>query len=202
MKISSKFNHAVLVSISFVAFSSLAAPGGVSSPGLWLKSDDAGDISTAWKDHSDNNNPVEAVADSGEAPWELTAADSDHNFHPYTTGYSSNRLFLEPDASFVVDEKSPTPLTILTVTRNESVLADDVTARITGLDNLNYGSSSPARELGISLMGMDTENPGQLQISLESDDFFGISEYRYSNSIPLSQNLLSHSVIGLSLIHI
>ena len=196
MKISSKFNHAVLVSISFVAFSSLAAPGGVSSPGLWLKSDDAGDISTAWKDHSDNNNPVEAVADSGEAPWELTAADSDHNFHPYTTGYSSNRLFLEPDASFVVDEKSPTPLTILTVTRNESVLADDVTARITGLDNLNYGSSSPAREPGISLMGMDTENPGQLQISLESDDFFGISEYRYSNSIPLSQNLLSHSVIG------
>jgi hypothetical protein len=196
MKISSKFNHAVLVSISFVAFSSLAAPGGVSSPGLWLKSDDAGDISTAWKDHSDNNNPVEAVADSGEAPWELTAADSDHNFHPYTTGYSSNRLFLEADASFVVDEKSPTPLTILTVTRNESVLADDVTARITGLDNLNYGSSSPAREPGISLMGMDTENPGQLQISLESDDFFGISEYRYSNSIPLSQNLLSHSVIG------
>ena len=142
------------------------------------------------------------MADSGEAPWELTAADSDHNFHPYTTGYSSNRLFLEPDASFVVDEKSPTPLTILTVTRNESVLLGDNTARITGLDSINYGSTSPAREPGLSFMGADTESPGTIQVSLDLDDGIGFPIHNYTNQIPLSQNLLSHSVIGLSLIHI
>lgn len=197
MTISIRIGRTFLVLLPFVASTSFAAPGGVSSPGVWLKADDAGDISIAWKDHSINNNPVEAIADSGEVPWALSAADSAHNFHPYTTGYSANKLFLEADASFVVDDDNQTPLTILTVTRNETFVESTTAARITGLDDFNYGTVSPAREPGISLMGLESDYPGQLEVSLESVENLGFPEFQYSaTAIPLSQNVLSHTTIG------
>ena len=95
-----------------------AAPGGVSEPGFWVRSDDAGtDISLAWKDHSVNANDIEAYVDE-EAPWALSAADAQHNFHPFVRGFSRNRMFVETDASFVPSGTQTTPLTVVTVTRN------------------------------------------------------------------------------------
>ena len=64
------------------------SPGGVSGPDLWIKSDDAGTIATAWKDHSVHADDIPAVG-----VWTLTPADRAHNFHPYTTGYTASRLF-------------------------------------------------------------------------------------------------------------
>lgn len=197
MNISKTLSYVVIVLSAFTVSTSIAAPGGVSTPGLWLKSDDAGDISIAWKDSSGNNNPVEAVVSAESQPWALSLSSSDHNFHPYTTGYTSGRLFLEAEASFVSGEQNPTPLTILTVTRSDTLPSGDVAALITGLDDLNYGFSSPAREPGISLLGTESDNPGLLQVSLESVANLGFPEYRYAAStVPLSQNLLSHTVIG------
>lgn len=62
-------------------------PGGVSGAVFWVKSDDAGTIATAWKDQAQGDHipNVGAVA--------LSAADRNHNFHPYTTGYSSSKYF-------------------------------------------------------------------------------------------------------------
>lgn len=64
------------------------SPGGVAAPDFWIKSDDAGTISTAWKDHSANADNIPAVG-----TWTLSPADRAHNFHPYTTGYSSTKYF-------------------------------------------------------------------------------------------------------------
>ncbi|GGH20772.1 hypothetical protein FAZ19_15500 [Sphingobacterium alkalisoli] len=64
------------------------APGGVVDPDFWVKSDDAGAIETAWKDHSTYANDIPVVG-----TWTLTPADRAHNFHPYTTGYTGSKYF-------------------------------------------------------------------------------------------------------------
>lgn len=64
------------------------APGGVSAPDFWVKSDDAGTIATAWKDHSANADHIPNVGGMT-----LSAADRAHNFHPYTTGYTTSKFF-------------------------------------------------------------------------------------------------------------
>lgn len=83
----------VLICSAFLACISISqlhgqTPGGVAAPDFWIKSDDAGAIATAWKDHSANANNIPAVG-----TWALSAADRAHNFHPYTTGYSASKYF-------------------------------------------------------------------------------------------------------------
>ncbi|MCD0457531.1 hypothetical protein LPB85_19005 [Chryseobacterium sp. LC2016-27] len=65
------------------------SPGGVVGPDFWVRSDDAGTISTAWKDNSSNAQNITNVGGIILSP-----ADRIHNFHPYTTGYSSSKYFL------------------------------------------------------------------------------------------------------------
>ena len=133
-----------------------AAPGGVSfnDAGLWLKTDDAGDIAVAWKDNSGASNNVEVRVTGSAAPWALSEADAAHNFHPYTTGYQNNRLFHDTDASFVEEGDNVTPLTMIAVTRLVSLPDTDSVARITGLAN----SSLPeAAEPGLSVAGDDSD---------------------------------------------
>lgn len=64
------------------------APGGVAGADFWVKSDDAGTIATAWKDHSLNADNIPNEGGVTFAP-----ADRAHNFHPYTTGYTNSKLF-------------------------------------------------------------------------------------------------------------
>lgn len=64
------------------------SPGGVSGADFWVKSDDAGTIATAWKDQSANINNIPNVGGITLSP-----ADRDHNFHPYTTGYTATKYF-------------------------------------------------------------------------------------------------------------
>ncbi|TDQ82646.1 RCC1 domain-containing protein [Sphingobacterium yanglingense] len=83
----------VLILSTFLACISVSklhaqAPGGVSAPDFWVKSDDAGTIATAWKDHSANANNIPAVG-----IWTLSPADRAHNFHPYTTNYTGTKYF-------------------------------------------------------------------------------------------------------------
>ena len=70
------------------------SPGGVAAPDFWVKSDDAGSIATAWKDHSTNAKDIPAVG-----TWTLSSADRAHNFHPYTTGYSTTKNFHDPNTA-------------------------------------------------------------------------------------------------------
>ena len=64
------------------------APGGVQGADFWVKSDDAGTIATAWKDHSANADHIPNVGGVILSP-----ADKDHNFYPYTTGYTATKFF-------------------------------------------------------------------------------------------------------------
>ncbi|AZB26993.1 hypothetical protein EG339_21585 [Chryseobacterium bernardetii] len=64
------------------------APGGVTGPDFWVKSDDAGTMGTAWKDHSANADDIPNVGGVILSP-----ADRSHNFHPYTTGYTASKFF-------------------------------------------------------------------------------------------------------------
>jgi len=111
-------------------------PGGVEGPDFWVKSDDAGTIATAWKDHSANNNPIENVGNVT-----LAAADAAHNFHPYTTGYSSSKYFRDgasvfaPTAAYV--QRS---IGIFSAVRPTSLAL----GTITGIDNDNLYTGSPS----------------------------------------------------------
>ncbi len=84
-------NEAVYYTYDDFSLSLLATPGGVSAPDFWVKSDDAGTIATAWKDHSLNADNIPNVGTIT-----LSAADREHNFHPYTTGYSGSKYFNNP----------------------------------------------------------------------------------------------------------
>src|SRR5690606_26518398 len=73
----------------FFTFAGFAyAPGGVAGPDFWVKSDDAGTIATAWKDHSTNADDIPNVGGVTLSP-----ADRAHNFHPYTTDYTGSKYF-------------------------------------------------------------------------------------------------------------
>ncbi|KFF09780.1 hypothetical protein IW15_22240 [Chryseobacterium soli] len=65
------------------------SPGGFTAPDFWVKSNDSGAIATAWKDNSSSANNIPNVG--GVA---LSAADRNHNFYPYTTGYTAANSFI------------------------------------------------------------------------------------------------------------
>lgn len=71
-----------------------AAPGGVDGVGFWIKSNDAGSIATAWKDNSINADHIPNVGGITLSP-----ADRNHNFHPYTMGYSTSKNFYNPNSA-------------------------------------------------------------------------------------------------------
>jgi uncharacterized repeat protein (TIGR01451 family) len=119
----------------FTFAGSAVGPGGVVNPDFWVKSDDAGVIATAWKDQSNLSNPIENVGAIS-----LNSADAAHNFHPFTTGYSSTRFFRDNTSSFAPTanyiERS---IGIFSAVRPTS-FSD---GRITGTDNENNTSAEP-----------------------------------------------------------
>ncbi len=115
----------------------VVGPGGVVGVDFWVKSNDAGTIATAWKDHSNNANPIEAVG-----AWSLSAADAAHNFNPYTTGFSSTKYFRDANSSLTADN------TYGVQTRTEfsvfsAVKANGANGRITGIDNDDFFAAEP-----------------------------------------------------------
>jgi len=109
------------------------SPGGVAAPDFWVKSDDAGSIATAWKDHSANANNIPAVG-----TWTLSPADRAHNFHPYTTGYTGAKYFLNPTSALnpTNGQLNNVSHSIFSAIRPTSA----GTGRITGLDDDGNGA--------------------------------------------------------------
>ncbi|MGG1923674.1 hypothetical protein AB1278_17810 [Chryseobacterium sp. NRRL B-14798] len=113
-----------------------AAAGGVSGADFWVKSDDAGTIATAWKDHSINANDIPAVG-----TWTLSAADRSHNFNPYTTGYSASKFFYNSTSvmNSTNGELANTNTSIFSAVRPTT----NGTGRITGIDDDVAYASEP-----------------------------------------------------------
>src|SRR5690606_22175673 len=90
--------NTVLVTLNdgdYFTFAGFAyAPGGVTGPDFWVRSDMAGDIATAWQDHSTNADDIPNVGGVTLSP-----ADRAHNFHPYTTDYSSSKYFYNDNSA-------------------------------------------------------------------------------------------------------
>ncbi|MEC7547596.1 MAG: hypothetical protein VYB48_11760 [Pseudomonadota bacterium] len=190
----------LLLSVFSIPVSAAPVPGGVSedSLGLWLKSDDAivrygADGWDAWKDHSPNANDVEAVVEGSASDWALSPADAEHNFHPYTTGYSNERLFHDNDASFTSSSEEVTPATMIAITRMTALPDTDSVARVMGVSNniLWYQGNEP----GMSVTGSDNDYPGRLQLRLTTDGSI-IPDYLYTSEIPLGQTALNTAMIG------
>jgi hypothetical protein len=109
------------------------APGGVAGPDFWVKSDAAGNIATAWKDHSANAKDISAVG-----TWTLSPADRAHNFHPYTTGYTGTKYFNSSNSSL-----NPTSGQLDNVSHSIFSAVRPTTAgtgRIIGIDNDGNGA--------------------------------------------------------------
>ncbi len=122
----------VIIVLAVLPVSTFAEPGGVATGlALWLKADDAGTPATAWDDKSPNANPVET-----QGTMSLSAGDSNHNFNPYFTGFSTTNYFIDVDSSVAtlyppldLDEVS-----MFAVVRANSLTAD---GRVFGIDNEN-----------------------------------------------------------------
>ncbi|WLD23723.1 hypothetical protein NU10_13600 [Flavobacterium dauae] len=113
------------------------APGGVVGPDFWVKSDDAGAIATAWKDHSANADDIPAVG-----TWSLSPADRIHNFHPYTTGYTGSNYFYNDESAL-----NPTNGLLSDVSHSIFSAVRPTTAgqgRIVGIDDTPGYASEPA----------------------------------------------------------
>lgn len=160
------FGALTLLCLIAPAKSQVVGPGGVSAPDLWLESDDAGNIAAAWQDNSTNNNPVEAVGS-----WSISPADRAHNFHPYTTGYTSSRYFRDP-TSFM-------PASI----RRESVSVFSAVRRT---------SAGQGRIVGVDDNALYADEPG---FSMTTDGFPRF--YKYSGYID-SQNASTAMTINRS----
>jgi hypothetical protein len=124
---------------TFAAF--VQAPGGVAGPDFWVKSDDSGTISTGWKDNSLNADDIPNVGGIS-----LSAADRNHNFYPYTTGYTGSKFFYNSNS--VMNplgnvELPNTNTSIFSAVRPTTV---NGTGRITGIDD-----DTNAAEPGISI---------------------------------------------------
>ncbi|RYD98941.1 MAG: hypothetical protein EOP54_05885 [Sphingobacteriales bacterium] len=128
----------------FFTFAGFAfAPGGVAAPGFWVKSDDAGNIATAWKDQSlnaDNIPNIGAIT--------LSPANRAHNFNPYTTGYSASKFFYNDNSvlnttNVFTDPSMRSSVSVFTAVRPT---AANGTGRITGIDDDTNGS-----EPGVSI---------------------------------------------------
>jgi len=124
------------------------SPGGVSNPNVWFRTDDAGTISTSWKDYSHNENNIEAVG-----TWTLSPADAAHNFHPYTTGYSGTKYFREGNSSL-----TPNNLYGVASRSSSSIFSavkpstNNGTGRIVGIDYIDYYAAEPAMSLYVGTL--------------------------------------------------
>lgn len=194
----------LLLVLCMLSFLTHAAPGGVSSSGfgLWLKSDDAGALATqnttdiVWEDQSGQGNDLKAIVKNGAAPWSLSPADADHNFHPFTSGFSKDRLFHSESVDFLAEDGEVSPLTMIAVTRMESLPDTDSVARIMGItDNTISETWFKANEPGLSVTGRDNENPGRLQLRLTSGSF-SLPDYVYSSPVPVNSSTINYAVIG------
>jgi len=137
------------------------APGGVLGPDFWVKSDDAGTISTAWKDNSPNADNIPNVGGITLSP-----ADRNHNFYPYTTGYSSTKYF-HNDTSVMNPlgnvELPNTNTSIFSAVRPTSVAA----GRIIGIDN----DAANAAEPGVSITSVGRPRQYEFWQGTTSSDF-------------------------------
>ncbi|WP_153393911.1 thrombospondin type 3 repeat-containing protein [Chryseobacterium vaccae] len=112
------------------------APGGVVGPDFWVKSDDAGAVSTAWKDHSANSDDIPNVG--GVV---LSVANRSHNFHPYTTGYTSAKFFYNNASALNPLGNIQYPNISTSVFSAVRPTEDSGTGRITGIDDdVTYAS--------------------------------------------------------------
>ena len=128
----------------FYTFAGFAqAPGGVTGPDFWVKSDDAGTIGTAWKDNSTNADNIPNVGGIALSP-----ADRNHNFYPYTTGYTGTKLFYNTNSVLNTTNTFTDPSMRSSVSVFSAVrpTAANGTGRITGIDDDNNAS-----EPGISI---------------------------------------------------
>ncbi|WAC40917.1 beta strand repeat-containing protein [Pedobacter sp. SL55] len=124
-----------------VNFCVLNAPGGVAGPDFWVKSDDAGTIATAWKDHSANENNIPNVG-----AVVLSPADRAHNFHPYTTGYTTTKYFYNTTSLMNPLGNVELPNTNTSIFSAVRPTTVNGTGRITGIDD-----EANAAEPGISI---------------------------------------------------
>jgi Domain of unknown function DUF11 len=115
----------------------LTGPGGVVDTDFWVKSDDAGTVATAWKDHSTRSNPIEAVG-----TWSLTAANVAHNYYPYLTGFTASKYFRDANSSLTTDNtygvQTRTPFAVFSAVR-----ATGASGRIVGIDNDDLFAAEP-----------------------------------------------------------
>jgi len=128
---------------SFFTFAGFEyAPGGVTGVDFWVKSDDAGAIATAWKDHSINTDNIPNVGGIT-----LSAADRNHNFHPYTTGYTTSKFFYNTVSLMnpTNGELANTNTSIFSAVRPAAATG---TGRITGIDD----DATNAAEPGMSIL--------------------------------------------------
>ena len=119
------------------------APGGVAGPDFWVKSDDAGAIATAWKDHSSNADNIPNVGGITLSP-----ADRAHNLHSYTTEYSDSKYFYNTNSvlnttNVYTDPSMRSSVSVFSAVR--PIVANG-TGRITGIDD-----DASASEPGISI---------------------------------------------------
>ena len=155
-----------LILSSFLACISISklhgqAPGGVVGPDFWIKSDDAGIIATAWKDHSANADNIPAVG-----TWTLSPADRAHNFHPYTTGYTTSKFFYN-NASVMnptSGELANTNTSIFSVVRP---ITAGTGGRITGIDD----DATYAAEPGVSITSVGRPRQYEFYNTTTTTDF-------------------------------
>lgn len=145
-------------------------PGGVTGTDFWVKSDDAGNIATAWKDHSANADNIPAVG-----AWALSSADRAHNFHPYTTGYTASKLFYNP-SSLINGAGNSGPLShsIISAVRTLS----GGTGRITGIDDDVTYAAEPA-------VSINAGSPSYYKF------FNGTMTNNFSTAFPSASNVFS-----------
>lgn len=162
-----------------------AYPGGVQKPDAWFSSDAAGNISSRWDDLSDNGRHLDAYGS-----WSLSTADATHNFHPYTTGFTSFRNFRNYSTQMVPSAVRDTPLTIFTVTRTGSYVSGR-RGRITGLDSTFEFAGEP----GLSLYGSGSSGAGRYLLRPERRGGDDLNLF-HPTPVPLGQNVLLSAVIG------
>ncbi|WP_123902624.1 RCC1 domain-containing protein [Chryseobacterium elymi] len=154
--------NVTLTNGQFFTFAGFAqAPGGVLGPDFWVKSDDAGTISTAWKDNSPNADNIPNVGGIT-----LSTADRNHNFYPYTTGYTATKYFHNNTSAMnpLGNVELPnTNTSIFSAVRPTSVTA----GRIIGIDN----DASNGAEPGVSITAAGRPRQFEFWQTTTSSDF-------------------------------
>ncbi|WP_185287725.1 hypothetical protein [Chryseobacterium lactis] len=136
-------------------------PGGVIDVDFWVKSDDAGTISTAWKDNSINADNIPNVGGVT-----LSAADRNHNFYPYTTGYTSGKYFHNNTSKMnpLGNVEFPNINTSIFSAVRPTTLA---AGRIIGIDN----DTANAAEPGVSITSAGNPRQYEFWNTTTSSDF-------------------------------